>query len=327
MKKVLYISPFVPAEWIAAHGLRPSRVLAKSPQSSPAAGVCPFSLAVREALRADPCAAGAILTTTCDQMRRAAELAAKETALPLFLMNVPATWQSPAALQMYISEIQRLGRFLLRLGGAAPGPEELAGCMERFDASRRELLSLRGRASARDFALHWMAFHHSGEPVLEAFRQKSERAPASGKAVPLALLGGPLLEGDLQWLDIIERLGGEVVLDGTETGERMLPLAVERRWLRDDPLSELARIYFAGLPDAFRRPNSELYLWLRRELDARGARGIVFRRYPWCDIWHAELARLREWARIPVLDLDVVGDDGVEPCVSGKLQSFLEALR
>jgi hypothetical protein len=92
-------------------------------------------------------------------------------------------------------------------------------------------------------------------------------------------------------------------------------------------LSELGRIYFAGLPDAFRRPNGELYRWLQRELDARAVRGIIFRRHPWCDIWHAELARLREWTRLPVLDLDACGDDGVKPLVSGKLQSFLEALR
>ena len=91
-------------------------------------------------------------------------------------------------------------------------------------------------------------------------------------------------------------------------------------------MSELGRIYFAGLPDAFRRPNSELYRWLQRELGARGVRGIIYRRYPWCDIWHAELARLREWARLPVLDLDLHGEDGVEPLASGKLQSFLEAL-
>jgi benzoyl-CoA reductase/2-hydroxyglutaryl-CoA dehydratase subunit BcrC/BadD/HgdB len=352
MRTILYSSPFVPAEWIAAHGLRPSRVITKSPRGAPGAGICPFSLSFREALHDDCGAAGAIFTTTCDQMRRAAELAARETRLPLFLMNVPATWQSPAAQRMYISEIQRLGRFLVRLGGAAPGPDELAAAMERFDDSRRELLSLKGRVTAREFALHLMAIQYAGEPVRESCLRKSGRAPASRRTVPLALIGGPLLGGDLAWFDIVERFGGEIVLDGTETGERMLPLSIERRWLRDDPLSELGRIYFAGLPDAFRRPNSELYRWLRRELDARGARGIIYRRYPWCDIWHAELARLREWARLPVLDLDVfesfagtsphfaekfrsdglrakpaVRDDGVEPLVSGKLQSFLEALQ
>jgi len=327
MRTILYSSPFVPAEWIAAHGLRPSRIFARSPRGAPGAGICPFSLAVREALLADPGAGGAVLTTTCDQMRRAAELAARETRLPLFLMNVPATWQSPAAQRMYISEIRRLGGFLVRLGGTAPGSEELAAAMERFDASRRELLSLRGRVSSRDFSLALMAFLNAGESMLGPSRQESGRAPASPRAVPLALVGGPLLEGDLAWFDIVERFGGEVVLDGTETSERMLPLPVDRRWLRDDPLSELGRIYFAGLPDAFRRPNSELYRWLRRELDARGARGIIYRRYPWCDIWHAELERLREWARLPVLDLDVCGDDGAESLVSGKLQSFLEALR
>ena len=43
MRTIIYTCPYVPAEWIAAHGLRPSRVIPDSAQSA-------FSLAGREGL-------------------------------------------------------------------------------------------------------------------------------------------------------------------------------------------------------------------------------------------------------------------------------------
>jgi len=325
--KVIYSSPFVPQEWIAAHGLRPSRILPRAPAGASGPGVCPFSLAFREALRADSRAAGAILTTTCDQMRRAPDLLARESSLPLFLLNVPATWQTPAAHRMYLSELRRLGGFLIRLGGKPPEGETLGRVLRDFDGARRELLSLRGRVGARRFAEALVRFHRAGVPELESLPPPDSGARSSRGAVPLALIGGPLLEGGLGIYDFLEGLGGDIVLDGTETGERMMPLPLDRRLLRDDPLAELARIYFDGLPDVFRRPNSELYRWLRRELKARGVRGIVHRRYPWCDVWHAEASRLREWAEVPVLDVDVTGGNGKEPLLENRLQSFLEAVR
>ena len=45
--------------------------------------------------------------------------------------------------------------------------------------------------------------------------------PAAGD-VPLALLGGPLLQSDYTILDLIEQAGGWLGLDATEGGERTI---------------------------------------------------------------------------------------------------------
>ena len=96
----------------------------------------------------------------------------------------------------------------------------------------------------------------------------------------------------------------------------------------EDPLDELARIYFDAIPDAFRRPNTRLYEWLGREVSARSVRGIILRRYPVCDLWHAELERLRTWSDVPVLDLDVeTGDEGEASRTLARIEAFLEMLR
>ncbi len=328
MKKVVYNSPFVPAEWIAAHGLRPSRIIPEGTEKTQGPGICPFAQAFGEAIRSDSQALAAVLTTTCDQVRRASEAIAQECTFPVFLLNVPATWQSPVAHRMYAAEIRRLGRFLVQLGGKPPSPDELTEVMKEYDAARREILSLQGRLKAVHISHALLEFQRRGTPEVNVSLLPRE-APGAGRpgGVPLALLGGPLLEGDFEMFHLAERFGGEIVLDATDSGERMLPLPLDRRQLREDPLAELARIYFSGLPDVFRRPNSELYRWLRRELDVRQVRGIILRRHPWCDLWHAEVYRLRGWLNLPILEIDLSGVNGTRALLAGKMQSFLESIR
>ena len=136
------------------------------------------------------------------------------------------------------------------------------------------------------------------------------------------------MKSELDLFDMIEQAGGRVVLDATETGERGMCRAFDRQRLAEDPLAELADAYFAGIPDASRRPNDELYTWLERELAGRGVRGIIFHRYVWCDMWHGELGRLKDWSDLPVLDIDSAGDSEIEkPRIQNRIRAFLEMLQ
>jgi benzoyl-CoA reductase/2-hydroxyglutaryl-CoA dehydratase subunit BcrC/BadD/HgdB len=143
----------------------------------------------------------------------------------------------------------------------------------------------------------------------------------------LAVLGGPLLEADYDFFDLIERSGGRVALDATEGGQRTMPRRFDAERVASDPVAELADAYFDSIPDAFRRPNTKLYEWLGRELSARRVRGIIFRRYAWCDLWHAELHRLKQWTRLPVLEIDASSDDtAAANRTEGRVEAFLEML-
>ena len=58
------------------------------------------------------------------------------------------------------------------------------------------------------------------------------------------------------------------------------------------------------------------------------ARESLFRRYVWCDLWHAELQRMKEWSPVPVLEIDVgCGDHGAWSRLRGRIEAFLEVLR
>jgi len=334
MKRLVYSSPFVPAEWIAAHGLRASRLMprgavANVSQPAPTMGVCPFADAFVHAARRDEHADGVIMASACDQMRRVSEYLTDD--LPVFLMHVPTTWQHPGAFRLYADELERLSGFLVRLGGVRPAPERLAETMQRFDAARGRLRAAQGHLSPKAFAEALVRFQHDGALDLDP----TDARPRT-QGIPLALVGGPLQANHFELFDVIEAVGGRVALDATAYGERTLPRPFDRRRLPEEPFGELADAYFGHLPDAFRRPNNVLYAWLKEAMQRRGIRGILFWHYTWCDTWHAEIERMREWAAsldtpgshqkgVPLLAIDA-SNTSIDARTRSRVQAFVEVL-
>ena len=265
------------------------------------------------------------MTTVCDQMRRAFDILVRGCDLPAFLMNVPNTWQNLESQRLYIDELKRLSRFLTRLGGKPPSNDTLAGIMLEYDTARASVLAARDYSSAGQYAEAIAALGRDGPD------KKPDCVTAAGPVIDgvrLAIIGGPLMKQDFVLFDIIEKSGGRIVLDATETGERGMCPPFDRRRLRDEPLMELADAYFGGIRDASRRPNSELYTWLQRELASRKVQGIIFHRYLWCDMWHAELRRLKDWIGVPVLDIESTGDNETDRYrMENRIRAFMEMLQ
>lgn len=318
---VIFTSSFVPPEWIEAHRFHPRRVTPRATGAVEAEGLCPFAGAMAAAADG-PGLVAAVFTTSCDQMRRAAELGG-DGPVPRFVMHVPATWQTPAAHRLYRAELDRLVRFLLRLGGRTPGPGVLADCMARREALRNELLGRRPRLTSRAHADLAARFQATGQLPPET---EPGDAPEP-EATPLLLLGGPLRVEDLVLLDAIDRAGARVIVDGTESGEREWPRRFDRRRLFEDPAAELADAYFGHIPAVFRRPNSALFDWIAGTLRASPVRGIVVVTHPWCDPWRAELPRIRDAAPVPVLAVDLAGAGAADNAAATRIQAFLEALQ
>jgi benzoyl-CoA reductase/2-hydroxyglutaryl-CoA dehydratase subunit BcrC/BadD/HgdB len=334
MTSIAYTSPFVPVEWIAAHGLHPLWLRLHAASSRPmlavTRGICPYAGALVDAAESRIEASGLVLTTICDQMRYAAALMKSGDHCPIFLLNVPSTWQTDEARKLYFDELRRLGRFLEKRGGKPPSGDELARVMLAYDRARFALQSARAEFSARQFAdalaeLRGFVVPPSGGLSPSCRLKPGLRTSADG--IPLAILGGPLLEADYEFYDVVENAGGRVVLDATEGGERTMPKRFDPLKIAADPLQELADSYFNAIPDVFRRPNSGLYEWLGAELAARQVRGLIFRRYVWCDLWHAELLHIKHWSPVPVLELDAGADDAAAPNrMQGRIEAFLEML-
>jgi len=330
MKTVVYSCPFVPAEWIAAHGFGPKRIIPsidhdRAP-SGLTQGLCPYADAFTGEAVADSRLGAIIFTTVCDQMRRIPDTRTSRTETPLFVLNVPATWETASVHKLYRNEILRLGRFLCTLGGERPNNERLASIVLDYDRRRSELRSLRDRMTARQFSEKIAAFHRDGS--LESdFDPPSGPTGAGARPTPIALAGGPMLRHHFDLFDIVEDAGGTIVLDATGTGERTIPPPVDRRLAREDPLAALADVYFGRIPDAFRRPNSELYIWLKKEFAQRGVEAVLYVRHTWCDTWQAEAMRMKEWCGLPFLTIESGGDSHVDGRTLSRIQSFMEVVR
>ncbi len=176
------------------------------------AGVCAFAEGAVRFAEMQPDSA-VIFATSCDQLRRGFDAAIFHGQSRAFLFNLPAT-QTPAARQIYRAEMERLGRFLVELGGHAPTPDIL----------RREI--------------------RQAEQERQQERQSIPAPP--NKKVPLALVGGPLTASDRNLLEAIEAAGGCVALNATENGERSLSLKFD--WdAADDPFDALVTGYFENI--------------------------------------------------------------------------------
>jgi hypothetical protein len=340
--QVFYTSPWVPPEWIKAHGLEPRGVwFATEPGALPlAAGVCAFAEGVVDLTRKHPDSAF-VFSTHCDQLRRGFDAVASSAAARTFLFNLPATWQTPIAERMFASELERLGRFLVDLGGSSPMPEILAETMTGYCLARAQLIEASAHLAARDYCHALARFHWNGLVSLP-----DQAPPPRAGGVPLAVVGGPLPRSQAHVLETIERAGGRVVLNATEAGERSLgtPLGAPASlpaWVGEtedvgedagapsipDLLRQLTRSCLDRCVDVFQRPNTRLYAWLKERLAARQVRGIVLWHFVGCDLWRAEAQPLREAFGLPVLLLDANEAAGDALRQTGRIQAFLESLR
>jgi benzoyl-CoA reductase/2-hydroxyglutaryl-CoA dehydratase subunit BcrC/BadD/HgdB len=328
MKTTVYTSPFVPAEWIAAHSLLPSRIMPDSKSDCTAfgqcEGLCPYvHLFINYVLTKKP--DGIVITTVCDQMRRASDIICLKSQAATFLMNVPKTRQNAPSKNLYLDELKRLGKFLSGLGGKTPSDNELKKIMLEFDNARKKILLSEENLSARRFSQAIADFNEQGRCDIPGDFLKGRRLTS---AVPLAIVGGPLLKSDFDLFDEVEKAGGRVVLDATETGLRSFCRPFDIQRCAREPLVELADAYFDGIFDPYCRPNTRFYDWLGKQITQRGVRGIILRRFVFCDIWHAELFRLKQQTALPVLDVDSNGDgQNLSPRLTGQIRAFLEILR
>lgn len=293
MIDVVYTCPFVPAEWITAHGLRACRIVPRPncrPSGVPTTGVCAYARSFAEHVLDLDSDTAVVFTSRCDQMRRLYDLVAAQRNGPTFLLNVPATWRTPGggclptAERLYAHELQRLSRFLQQAGGSALDRERLAA----------EIVRTRS---------------NPGTPNISV-RERTKQPDGEDAYVRLGVSGGPL-PPESSFFEQVAAAGASVVLDATDSGERLVPwqdYVPQPQAVLQDPAGELARAYLA-MPSIHQRPNNRVFAWLHHRIMARQVQGLVLHRYTWCDLWHAEVPRITELVGVPVLDLAVDAEE------------------
>ena len=135
---VLCTSPWIPPEWIKAHGLEPREFWNLAGAVTPKArgqGTCAYSEGCLECATRHP-EHPVIFDTSCDQLRRAFDVLQMTGGPGSFLFNLPATWQAPPASRIFRSELDRLSRWLQTLGGAVPDKQRLLQIIDESQSKR-----------------------------------------------------------------------------------------------------------------------------------------------------------------------------------------------
>lgn len=153
--------------------------------------MCAYAQAFADTAAREDDAAAIVVTTICDQMRRSAEKIAAKTTTPVFLMNVPHTWQNPGSHKLYRNELERLGRFLVSLGGEPASNDGLVGVMKGFDETRACVCESRPLLTARHYSESIASFNHDPSAYVVVSSGSGPAAPAAGALV--AVVGGPLM--------------------------------------------------------------------------------------------------------------------------------------
>lgn len=336
--QVLTTSPWIPREWLQAHGFEPRVAWGLACVSGPGSasgvrhlseglgqGVCAFAQHCVDAARQHP-AMPMIMDSSCDQLRRSFDALIAARRPQVFLFNLPAAMESPAAGRIFRSELNRLGRWLVQdLGGSTPARDELIRLIQAARQARLQLLESAENCPARRHAEAIGSFLGRG-----AVELSPPPVPSPAAGIPVALVGGHFPVSQWSLLDRIEEWGGRVVLNATLAGERALGASFDGDSgdsNLDDPVEFFVERYLRSAIDAYQRPNHRLYHWLHDRLQSRSARGIILWSFMACDLWRAEAQTMKERLNLPVCLLEGDGADGCSARTAGRIQAFLESLR
>ena len=218
------------------------------------------------------------------------------------MFNLPATWQTAAAGQIYRSELERLGQFLLAIGGTR---RRRKGCGRKWcnPAGRESVCSNQRRAGSPRGICRSRGAISLGRRFFAAaaVAGRSNSARPGRRAVSRAALEIAGRNRSRRRTRRAER----------DRNRRTQFVAGDLNWRRArDPFDALVHGYCDNIVDVFQRPNTRLYSWLKPRLASRQARGIVLWHFTGCDLWRAEAQTLRETFGLPVLLLEAAAKPG-----------------
>lgn len=323
--KILCHCPWIPNEWIRAHGATPLRLFSDEESTLKQeihVGTCPhvsqfmaFSQEQQEQVDA------VIFSTMCDQMRRNSELFHSEK--PHFLFNLPSTWQTPTARKLYQYELLRLGKWLTSLTGISCSEEKLRKELTLSFENRQRLFDAiaEHQLISSDFIqLEAQLFETGNLPEEFIFSpQKTER-------IPLLLIGSPTALATEKLFHLIEQFDGRIAINFSEGGWHDVPTQIDKRLLAENAFEAMLTAY-EELPGIFQRPNTSWYQKIRKIISSQEIQGIIFWQQPWCDLWHGEVQRFKAWCSLPILHITVNDHGDMDAHTSGRLEAFMEIFK
>ncbi|HLB13276.1 MAG TPA: 2-hydroxyacyl-CoA dehydratase [Dehalococcoidia bacterium] len=340
-----YICTYVPEEVLYAAGILPVRILGgHEPVDMVEPHIhsmfCPFSRDVLgQALKGRySYLEGLTVGHTCMHIHQAFEAWEFHAPVPFsYLLFVPACLSSPHARTCYLEEVKLFKSALEEWLGSAITQEALEKAVQVYNRSRRllrQLYDLRKQDSppvsgsmAMEAALSSMFMDKEEHSRLleDALKDLGDGGDGRHSGIRLMVVGGE--NDDIDFVRMVESLGGTVVIDDQCTGSRYF---WQETALGDDPLAAIADRYVDAPPC----PTKELEE--RRRLDHMAtlfkefrAQGAILVNQKFCDPHQIDFPAIESFFEergIPTLFLEL---DMTTPVGQFKtrVEAFLEMMQ
>lgn len=283
-----------------------------------------------------------IAPTTCQHLRRVADLWEYYTEAEVFRLGIPHEYHTSSGSKYYGDMLWSLKERLEQLTGSKITEEKLQTGIALYNRMRELLkeISLMRRAAAPpltswDFLrLNHASFYLDPEfmvDFLTSLRDHLEqKREAPAEEMPRLILTGPNLAcGDYKVLELIEEVRGMVVAEEFCEGVRYYWQNVAAN---GDAMQSLAVRYLDDrLPCAFIRPaakrRSDFLIQLAREFDAAG---IIWYQLKYCETYDMEAYLFAQKAKeigMPMLKLESEYDIADRAPLKTRLETFIHILK
>ena len=343
---------YVPEEIIYAAGACPVRLVrGGDPEPLAAAAaymdriLCPFSRAQfgYRILEEEPryqIIDYFICAITCQHMRRVADAFEFYENLKVFRLGVPHGYNTEPGLQYYLEMIRRLKESLETFLGVTIEAGKLREAIMLYNRMRellKQISYLRKDAVPPITGKTFLKLMHASfyldpqemieilESILETLNQAGQKDQP--KKPRILLTGNMLAVGDYKVVDIIEELGGSIIMEQFCGGVRHYADLIADN---GDLLKSIAQRYLCGkAPCAFMRPSKarlDLVAELAKEFRADG---IIWYQLRYCDTYNMEFFYFNNMMKemnMPVLKLESEYDVEERGTLLNRIESFMESL-
>jgi benzoyl-CoA reductase/2-hydroxyglutaryl-CoA dehydratase subunit BcrC/BadD/HgdB len=276
-----------------------------------------------------------VAEATCDGKKKMYEIL--PDYLPTYVLDLPQKPKSPEALNYFLSELRRFGKFMEDLTGTTVSEDalrqeirsanEIRRLLHRFFGMRkRDPPPIRGsevlRVMQKQFFLSPDQFRQG---VSQLCDEMEHTAPETRTGPRIMISGCPMAAGNTKVPDIIEQKGGVIVVEESCTGTRSFWDLVDED---KDPWTALAERYL-DIPCACMTPNDQRIARIVDLAKQYDVQGVVYYTLQFCQAYNIERLRVQralKKEKIPMLALESDYGDSDREQIGIRVDAFLEMI-
>ncbi|HVN65231.1 MAG TPA: double-cubane-cluster-containing anaerobic reductase [Methanomicrobiales archaeon] len=276
-----------------------------------------------------------VAEATCDGKKKMYEILPEY--LPTHVLDLPQKPGSPEALEYFLSELRKFGKFMEGLTGNVVSNDairhEIRSANETrrllhrlFELRRRDPPPIRGSEVLRVMQKQFFLSPDQFRQGVSRLCDEMEHVTPDARAGPRIMISGcPMAAGNTKVADIIEHKGGVIVVEESCTGTRSFWDLVDED---ADPWKALAERYLE-IPCACMTPNDQRVARIVDLAKKYDVQGVVYYTLQFCHAYNIERLRVQralKKEKIPLLAMESDYGDSDKEQIGIRIDAFLEMI-